>query len=343
MKKIVAMLLCATMILGLTACGSKAEESKKEEKASGNSKLEEVNVVLDWYPNAIHAFLYDAIDKGYFKEEGLDVHIITPAESVDALSFVSSNKAQIGLTYPIEVIKSATTDMKIHAIGAVTQNCLCVFTTLKENNITKDLSTLKGKKIGYDGSAASEAMVKSATKYAGLKESDYELVNVGYDLTTALTTKSVDFTAGMMVNDEVVTLKNSGYNVETFNYSDYGIPELYDIVMVANDEKFKKDKKMYQGFLRACYKGFQDVKASEDDTMDIIMNEMNSDENPLDEAQQRESYETLLPSMETKDAKFLSMTEERWQIIIDWMRECGLIDKKVAPSDIMTSPEIDVE
>ena len=181
-------------------------------------------------------------------------------------------------------------------------------------------------------------MIRTVAKSAGLSDDDYEMVNVGFDLTTALTTKSVDMTAGMMLNDEIITMRNEGYKVKTFNYSNNDIPEMYDIVMVANDKDYQKNKKLYDGFLRACQKGFKDMKGDEDASLEIIMNKMNSEDNPLDEKQQRQSYETLIPKMETKDAPFLSMTDKMWQSTIDWMKATGQIKKTVKTSDIMTAP-----
>ena len=51
--------------------------------------------MLDWYPNALHAFLYEAQEKGYFAEEGLDVDIQSPAGVNDAMSMVAAGKADI--------------------------------------------------------------------------------------------------------------------------------------------------------------------------------------------------------------------------------------------------------
>ena len=59
MKKI-KYILFFLLLLIFTACGGKKEE-----------KLETVDVVLDWYPNAIHCFLYNAIEKGYFGTRGI--------------------------------------------------------------------------------------------------------------------------------------------------------------------------------------------------------------------------------------------------------------------------------
>nr|WP_051527257.1 ABC transporter substrate-binding protein [[Eubacterium] cellulosolvens] len=317
---------------------SGAEASGKTEDGKD---LTEMKVILDWYPNAIHTFLYDAEEKGYFAEEGIKVTIIPPAQSVDAVTFVSTGKADIGLTYPIETVKAAEAeDIHIHAIGSVTQETLTCMASLKDGGV-QEIKDLKGKKVGYDGTASSEAMVRTVAKAAGLSEDDYEMVNVGFELTTALTTKSVDVVAGIMINDEVITMENNGYELNVFSYDSNGVPEMYDIVMVAEDKAYEDNPELYKGFLRACAKGFEDMKASEEDALDLIMDKMNSDESPLDREQQKGSYETLLPYMEHDDAKFLSMTDEKWQNYIDWMKKCGLVEKDVKPADVYIAPELD--
>ncbi len=48
-----------------------------------DGELETIDVVLDWYPNAVHAFLYEAEEKGYFAEEGLQVNILFPSNASD--------------------------------------------------------------------------------------------------------------------------------------------------------------------------------------------------------------------------------------------------------------------
>lgn len=347
-RRIIGLAVSGILALGMCACSgagsssssesvsSASSSSTAEEKSSSNKSLKEIDVVLDWYPNAVHTFLYEAIDNGYFEDEGLKVNIISPAESVDAITFVASGKAQIGLTYPVEIIQAVSNDMPVRALAVVAQTPLDCFCSLKENtDITADMSSLKGKKLGYSGTAASEATVKTITKNAGLNDGDYELINVGFDLVTSLTTKSVDVVFGTFVNDEVVTMENAGYDLNVFYKQDYGVPEIYGLVMAVNNDSYNNDPDVYQAFLRACDKGFQDMIADEDQALDVIMTDMNSDDNPLDETQQRESYEILIKRMQTDDAKFLSMTEDNWQSVIDWMNETGLIESQLSAKDVM--------
>ena len=97
------MLLSALLCLSLLAgCGGSATS----EKTAESGELRELDVVLDWYPNALHAFLYEAIDKGYYAEEGLKVNIRFPSNTNDALSLVAAGKADIGLYYQHDVIQA---------------------------------------------------------------------------------------------------------------------------------------------------------------------------------------------------------------------------------------------
>ena len=82
------------------------------------------------------------------------------------------------------------------------------------------------------------------------------------------------------------------------------------------------------------------MKADEEESLEIIMSEMNSDDNPLDEKQQRESYEILMPLMEQEGRPFLSMQDQDWKDIIAWMQENGLIKESCEPSEVCRVPEM---
>lgn len=92
MKKFSALLLTAAMTLSMAACGnssagtstteaaSNASESTAEtqtdtassevaESTASNGDLEDFSIVLDWYPNAVHSFIYTAIEKDTMRKK----------------------------------------------------------------------------------------------------------------------------------------------------------------------------------------------------------------------------------------------------------------------------------
>lgn len=352
--RVLAILLAATMCMAsVTGCGkqsadnssaagTEAEDNSAAETAdtqTDNKDLREVNVVLDWYPNAIHTFLYTAIERGYFAEEGLDVKIHFPANDNDALALVAAGKAEIGMYYQQDVIQAvANQGTGIKSIGAIVQSPLNVILSLKDKNITKP-EDLVGKTIGYGGTVLSEALVKCMMENVGADASDVNMINVGFELMSSMTTGNVDATIGCLVNHEVPQLEEEGFNVNYFSVSGYGIPNYYEEVFLTNDDLLENEPEVVAGFLRAAKKGFDDFKADPDGCLAILMNNQNEANFPLTQSVEEQSCKTLLPLMETADAEFLSQTEECWQENIDWMLENGLIDQSVDVADVMTVVE----
>lgn len=319
----------ALCMLALSGCGGAANEAQEKDE------LKSVEVVLDWYPNAIHAFLYNAIEKGYYAEEGLDVKLRFPSNENDALSLVAAGKADIGIYYPQYIIQArADQNIPVKGIGAIVQHPLGVVTSLAEKNI-KSPADLVGKNIGYGGSELGEAIIRTIMKNVGADSSDIKLTNVGFDLMSSMTTGNVDATVGCMINHEIPQLIEEGFDINYFSMSDYGVPKDYEMVFLANDKSIEQDADTLKAFLRASQKGFQDMKNDPEASLDLLLSKQSADEFPLSRTVEEQSMNVLLPAMETEDAPFLSQKEEVWQTDIDWLLENELIDNPVAVSDVM--------
>ncbi|MBE6030159.1 MAG: ABC transporter substrate-binding protein [Clostridiales bacterium] len=325
-KKIIAVLLVMIMLLGsLAACGGGKDDDG----------LKDMTVVLDWYPNAVHAFLYTAIERGYFEEEGLDVTIQFPSNENDALSLVAAGKVDIGVYYQQDVIQAvADADAEIKCIGSVVQSPLNIILSLKEKGITSP-ADLEGKTVGYAGTALSEALVYSMLDYVGADRENVELVNVGFDLMSSMTTGNVDATIGCFVNHEVPQMEKEGFEVNYFMVDDYGVPEYYDLVFVANNKAIEEDTETLAAFLRAADKGFDDFQADPEGCLAILLENQNEENFPLDPDVEAVSIDTLLPLMEKENSPFLAQSKELWQNNIDWMLESGLIDEAPEVEDVM--------
>ncbi len=330
MKRILSILLVCVLLL----CGCSTNNN------NGNSnELKELDVVLDWYPNALHAFMYVAIEKGYYEEEGLKVNIQFPSNSNDAISLVAAGQADIGLYYQQDVIQARTKqNVPVKSIGAVVQGPLNIVLSLKEKNITT-AEDLVGKTIGYAGTELSEALIRSVMNYVGADYSDVTMIDVGFDLMSSMTTGNVDATIGCLVNHEVPQIEEEGFSVNWFDLDEYGVPTYYEGVFLANDNAIENDSETLKAFLRASAKGFADMKANPEEALQILLANQNEENFPLSETVERKSVEVLLPMMETADAAFLSQSDECWQENIDWMLEQGLISETVALDEVRINLE----
>ena len=313
-KKLFAVLMAAAMVFGMTACGSGESADTTAETTGDEAQLEDFSIVLDWYPNAVHAFLYDAIEKGYFAEEGLNLVIQFPANTNDGISLPAAGKADAGVYYMQDAIMtSCEENVPIVSIGAVTQKSMNVVISLKDSGI--------------------QAMLQNA----GLTADDCECIDVGFDLMSALTTGQVDATIGNMVNHEVPQMEEQGFEVNYFYPTDFGVPQGYELVFLANKDAVAENPEKYQGFLRACQKGFEDMKNNPDEVLQILLDNQNEANFPLSENVERQSMEILLPDMETESAPFLHQEVSVWQENADWMYEVGVLTKEADVSGLVVN------
>ena len=315
MKKILTILIMVTLLL---SCNSKKEDN-----------LKEVSIILDWYPNAVHSFLYTAIEKGYFKDEGIKLNIIYPSSPSDSLTLPAAKKADIGISYLNSVIMArANENVPIKSFGAILQRSVNTVISLKEKNITSP-KDFQNKIAGTSGGVLSEAYLKSMMISENLDPNSLKITDVGFELLTSMITNQVDFTIGNMINHEVPVIKEKGIEINYFLIDNFGIPQAYELVLVANDELLSQNKDTYIKVLKAMQKGFEDVKNNPSESLNLLLSKQAVDQFPLSETVEKESLEILLPIMETPQNRFLTQTKNVWENNVNWLYENGIIQKKL--------------
>ena len=327
MKKLFAMLMTAVLAFSAVGCGGS--------EPAAEDGLEDFSVVLDWYPNAIHSFLYAADELGYFAEEGLNLVVNFPANTNDGISLPAAGRADLGMYYLQDAILTAVEeDVPIVSVGSVTQKSLNVVIALKESGID-GAEDLAGKKIGYAGTALSEAQVQCMLEKAGVSADECQLIDVGFDLLTATTTGQVDATIGNMVNHEVPQLEEQGIEINYFFPTDFGVPEYYELVFLAGQDAVENNPEKLQKFLRAAQKGFDFMQENPEEALQILLDNQNAENFPLSPSVEQASMDMLLPVMETADAPFMAQDIAVWQANADWLHEMGLLSEQADVSHMV--------
>lgn len=330
-KRLLSLLMSGIMAFGIIGCKNTSINNESEE----GKKLEEVNVVLDWYPNAVHSFIYTAIEKGYYEDEGLKVNIQFPSNTNDAISMTAAGKADLGIYYLQDVAMARGNEkIPVKAVGTIVQSPLSIVLSLKDKNITNP-KDLVGKKIGYGGTALSEGIISTMLENVGEDPESADAVDVGFDLMSSMTTNQVDATIGCLVNHEVPQMEEEGFELNYFYPNEYGVPNYYELVFVTGEDTLNKNSEKISKFLKASKKGFEDMKNNSDESLEILLNNQNEENFPLSESVEKKSMETLIPVMETDTAPFLSQDIKVWQDNIDWLVSKGLLKESFDASEIV--------
>lgn len=87
-----------------------------------------------------------------------------------------------------------------------------------------------------------------------LDPNSLKITDVGFELLTSMITNQVDFTIGNMINHEVPVIKEKGIDINYFLIDNFGIPQAYELILVANDELLNQNKDTYTKVLKAMQK-----------------------------------------------------------------------------------------
>lgn len=331
MKKFLALILSGIMMFSVAACSS--GQTAENENTAG--ELQDFDIVLDWYPNAVHSFIYVAMEKGYYEEEGLNVNVQFPSNTNDAISLTAAGQADAGLYYQTNTVSTAANqNIPIKVIGTVVQHPLNIVMSMGESGIN-GAKDLKGKTVGYPGTPDNEVFIKAMMEHNGLKYEDVTMQDVGFDLNTALITGNVDAIIGGYINHEYPTLLQEGYDVTYFDITDEGIPDYEELVLVTGEKQIEEESDKLEAFIRASKKGFEDMKKDPQAALDTLLKYQDEGNYPLDPEIEKASMEILLPLMESDEQAFLTVNEQSWTDTIDWLNEQGLLENEISASDIL--------
>jgi putative hydroxymethylpyrimidine transport system substrate-binding protein len=316
-KKSAGLIICLMLIwIGLIGCSSSNKQSETE-----------LTVLLDWYPNAVHTFLYAAEEQGYYAEAGLKVKLQTPADTNDALKLVATGKADLALSYQMQVAISRAEDIPIVSVASIVRHPLNQLFVLESAGVQSP-KDLIGKKIGYPSIPLDQAIVNTMVKSDGGDPSKLNYVDVSWDLIPAMTTKKVDGIIGGYVNHEKLLLEKEGEKLIAFDPSKFGVPDYYELVLTASENGLKNNSKAIKKFLEASAKGQAYTASHPDQALKVLLDKQSKDF-PLDAEIEKKSLDVLLPLMDAGSEPFGSQSEQSWSSIIQWLNEQGQLKKEV--------------
>lgn len=317
MKKSRIRIILAMMIILLIGVAGCSDTNESE------GQKEELTLMLDWYPNAVHSFLYVAQEKGYFEEEGLDVTIEMPSDVNDPLRLAAAGRIDLAINYQNQLIMSQEEGIPIKGIASIVQKPLGELMFKQETGIAAP-KDLEGKSIGLGTSMVPQAIVRAMIEQDGGNPDAVEFIDVGYDLVPALATDRVDALMGAYINHELLLLEKEGYPITTIPREEYGIPAAMELIFVAGDETISEKPETLKKFLRAVKKGQEDVVANPEDSLQILLDHQNQD-SALDPEVEQQSLDILLPLMGSDARPFGWQNAEQFQEVIDWMEQAGII------------------
>jgi NitT/TauT family transport system substrate-binding protein len=221
-----------------------------------------VKFSLDWKFEGPAAPFLVAIDKGYFKAEGLDVTIDTAGGSLEPLNRVASGTYDIGIGDINSLIKfrDANPNVPIKAIFMVYNKPPFAIVGRKSRG-TVNPKDLEGKKLGAPAPDGAYAQWKIFTQANGIDPSKVTIENVGFPVREPmLAAGQVDAITGFSFSS-YINLKDRGVPVDDITVllmADYGV-NLYGNAIIVNPKFAAEKPEVVKKFLTAFLKGLKET------------------------------------------------------------------------------------
>lgn len=295
-------------------------------------KSQQLSIMLDWYPNAVHSFLYVAKEKGYFEEQGLNVEIQMPADTNDPLKLVAAGKVDIAISYQPQVVVARAEGIPVKSFAALVRHPLNQVMVPEDSSIhsPKDFA---GKTVGYPSIPLDEAIIQTMVEKDGGDGQKVKMVDVGWDLIPALATKKTDPIIGGFINHEKLLLEKEGYPVRTLNPAAYGVPDYYELVMAGSEKRLKDKEEAFKKFITAITKGQKYVVEQPQEGLAILL-QQGDQSAPLDKEIEKKSLEILLPLMDAGEKPFGCQDPETWEKVVTWLKKTKIINKRIDPEEV---------
>jgi len=264
-------------LLALAACGTADEPSGSSDASGGGTKT--VKLQLQWFVQAQFAGYIAAVDKGFYKEQGLDVQILEGGVDIVPQTVLAQGQADFAVAWVPKALASREQGAQITEIAQVFQRSGTYQVSFADSGV-KAPADLKGKKVGNWGFGNEFELFAAMTK-AGLDPGkDVTLVQQQFDM-QALLRKDIDAAQAMSYNEyaQLLEAKNPKtgqlYQPADFtvlNWNDVGTAMLQDAVW-ANSEKLQDSafQDTAVKFLAGSLKGWAYCRDNAEECRDLVV------------------------------------------------------------------------
>ena len=286
------------------------------------AELTEISLPMGYIPNIQFAPFYVAIEKGHFREAGIDVELDYKFET-DGVALVGAGDLPFAIVSGEQVLLARAQGLPVTYVAAWYQEYPVSVVARSELGvlIPQDLT---GKKIGLPGLfGANYVGLRALLFEAKMSESDVTLDSIGFNQVELLAAGEQDVVVGYAAN-EPIQLRARGIPVTEIRVADY--VQLASNGILANEKVVSEDPDLVRRFVGAFLKGLADTIADPEEAFQLSEAHIPNFAE-LDAGVQKE---VLATSIEQWKAERLGYSDpQAWENMQNILLEMGLIPEEM--------------
>lgn len=288
---------------------------------------------LNHLPWGMHVAYYTALEKGYWKDLGLDVKIVPGHGALEAVNMVGSGKEDVGLGSVDTLLVGQSKGVPIRAIAMdMYENPACLI-FLKSSGIAKP-KDLEGKSIGHPPASTIKNILDAGLKLNGVDLAKIKVVShpVGAEYQLLATNKIDAF--GGFCSGQVPTLEAKGFKVGAISAKDLNV-DAYGMLLFSNERTLKERPEVLVKFLRGWLKGQLYAYEHVNEATKFVL-KYRPDRDMLEAGK----FKMILGENRAEEARqrgFGAMSDEKWQRSMDVLVKAGIMDKPLNVREVYTN------
>ncbi|HIM54201.1 MAG TPA: transporter substrate-binding domain-containing protein [Gammaproteobacteria bacterium] len=281
--------------------------------------IEQVKLQL----NSTHQFrfagYYMAIEKGFYKDKGIEVQVLESSHTQDSIEELVDGHSNYAIS-GADALIAKTKSLPIVALAAINHESPLALMVRKDSGI-KTPGDLRGKKImlGETNKFAIVTMLKNA----GVSVGEYEILPIISDH-TALDNNQIDAYAAY-ITDKAYHDRN---NISMYHYirpKDYDL-DFYNDILITTHTETTNNRFRVRDFRDASLEGWKYALSNIDETVGLILDKYNSLK--LDRSLLTREAQELRKIIRPLQTEIGSMKESYWQFMLDTFIKAGFAPKE---------------
>jgi putative hydroxymethylpyrimidine transport system substrate-binding protein len=266
------------LLLVLAGCGG---------TTGGDRPNEDATLLLDFTPNAVHAGIYLALERGYDEAEGVTLHVHMPSASTDGPRLLRAGRVDMAILDIHDLGLARERGADLVGVMAFVQRPLAA--VLAEPSI-RSPRDLEGRRAGVSGLPSDTAVLRSVVAGAGGDPRRVRVTTIGFDAVTALLAGRV---AGVTAfwDVEGVAMRARRTDTREFRVDDYGAPPYPELVLCVTRQTLAERRPVVRAAIRALQRGYL---AAQDDP-DSALSAMTAADPALDRAALAPQLDAVAP------------------------------------------------
>lgn len=290
-------------------------------------KLRRVVFQSDWFAQAEHGGFYQALAKGYFREAGLDVEILSGGPGAGIKLKVAKGEADFGMNRGDDAILAVSRGLPLVMVMATLQHDPQAL-LLHADDPVRDFKDLDGRVIT---AAVGMTWIPYLQQRYGIR---FGLVPTSYGLASFLADRNV--IQQCFLTSEPYFAKQKGVAVRVLPLTDAGY-DMYHTV-ICRRELIRSEPEVVRAFVAAAIRGWNDYVTGDPEPAHRLILERNRDMTPGQLAYSRQALieHALVTGHPDKGERTGQLNLGRIQEEIDRLLEFGVLEKPLRAADVAT-------